>query len=127
MSVPGSLRYGAAVSQHPVASTAIGEVVGQVLDQVGLAPDLAVLFVTAPHRRAVGNFVDVVRAALGPRVLVGATASSVIGGRQEVEERAAVSLWAGRTGAVRPLRLDAFPDAEFKAVRPLEGKKKKEG
>jgi len=95
MTAPGTRRFAAAVSQHPVASTAIGEVVGQVLDAVGFAPDVALLFVTAPYRRAVGDFVDVIRAVLGPKVLVGATAVSVIGGSEEVEESAAVSLWAG--------------------------------
>lgn len=112
MLAPGSRRHGAALSQHPIASTAIGEVVGEVLDQVGFAPELAVLFVTAAHRRAVGDFVDVVRAALGPRVLLGATAVSVIGGVEEVEEVPAVSLWAGRVGPVQGVRLDAFEDAE---------------
>ena len=53
MTAPGTRRFAAAVSQHPVASTAIGEVVGQVLDAVGFAPDVALLFVTAPYRRAV--------------------------------------------------------------------------
>jgi small ligand-binding sensory domain FIST len=110
MSAPGTQRFGAAVSRHPIASTAIGEVVGAVLDQVGFGPDVAALFVTAPHLRAVGDLVDVVRAVLGPRVLVGATASAVIGGAEEIEDAPAVSLWAGRVGAVRPLRLDAFAD-----------------
>lgn len=112
MTAPGSQRFGAAVSQHPVASTAIGEVVGQVLDQVGHAPDLATLFVTAPHRRAVGDFVDVVRAALGPRHLLGATAISVLGGAEELEEVPAVALWAGRVGGARSLRFDAFQDGD---------------
>lgn len=119
MAPPGSRRHGAAASQHPVAATAIGEVVGEVLDQVGFAPDLAMLFVTAPHRRAVGDFVDVVRAALGPRVLLGATASSVIGGTEELEEVPAVSLWAGRVGPVRGLRLDAFQDGDTWTVLGL--------
>ncbi|CAB4744300.1 MAG: hypothetical protein F2754_11030 [Actinobacteria bacterium] len=112
MSAPGSRRFGAAVSRHPIASTAIGEVVGAVLDQVGFAPDVATLFVTTPHLRAVGDFVDVVRAVLGPRVLVGATAASVIGGAEEIEESPAVSLWAGRVGAVRPIRLDAYSGSD---------------
>ncbi len=112
MSALGSARFGAAVSRHPVASTAIGEVVGAVVDQVGFAPDVATLFVTTPHLRAVGDFVDVVRAVLGPRVLIGATASSVIGGAEEIEDAPAVSLWAGRVGAVRPIRLDAYSGSD---------------
>lgn len=110
MSPPGSRRYAAAASLHPVASTAIGEVVAEVLDQVGHAPDVALVFVTAAHVRALGNLVDVIRTALAPRVLIGATAVSVIGGAAEIEEAPAISLWAGRVGAVRGLRLDAFRD-----------------
>lgn len=110
MSPPGSRRYAAAASRHPVASTAIGEVVAEVLDQVGHAPDVALVFVTAAHVRALGNLVDVIRTALAPRVLIGATAVSVIGGAAEIEEAPAISLWAGRVGAVRGLRLDAFRD-----------------
>ncbi len=119
MPSPGTQRFAAAVSQHPVAATAIGEVVGEVLDGVGVAPDLAMLFVTAPHLRAVGDFVDVVRAALAPRVLLGATAMSVVGGHEEIEEVPAVTLWAGRVGAVRGLRLDAFRDADGWAITGL--------
>ena len=40
------MTFGAAISEHPLATQATGEVVGQVLEQVGEAPDLAVLFVT---------------------------------------------------------------------------------
>jgi small ligand-binding sensory domain FIST len=116
---PGSQRFAAAVSQHPVAATAIAEVVGEVLDRVGPAPDVALLFVTGPHLRAVGDFVDVVRAALAPRVLAGATAASVVGGAEEIEDVAAVTLWAGRVGAVRGLRLDAFHDDQGWAITGL--------
>jgi small ligand-binding sensory domain FIST len=116
---PGSQRFAAAVSQHPLAATAIGEVVGEVLDRVGPEPDLALLFVTGPHLRAVGDFVDVVRAALAPRVLAGATAASVVGGAEEIEDAPAVTLWAGRVGAARGLRLDAFRDDQGWAITGL--------
>lgn len=119
MTASGSQRFAAAVSRHPVASTAIGEVVGEVLDRVGPAPDLALVFVTAPHLRAMGDFVDVVRAALAPRVLAGATASSVVGGTEEVEEGPAVTLWAGRVGGVRPVRLDAFHQSDGWSITGL--------
>ncbi len=35
-------RYAAALSEHPLATHAAGEVIGQVLEAVGPAPDLAV-------------------------------------------------------------------------------------
>ena len=40
------------LSEHPLPTQAVGEVVGQVLDSLGPdapQPDLALLFVTAPH------------------------------------------------------------------------------
>lgn len=100
------MTFGAAISEHPLATQATGEVVGEVLEQVGEAPDLAVLFVTAPHLGLVGEIAETVRTALRPGTLLGVTASSVLGGPREVEDGPAVSLWAGRTGPVEPVRLE---------------------
>jgi small ligand-binding sensory domain FIST len=101
-------RCAAALSEHPVATEAVGEVVGEVLDTVGAAPDLAALFVTTPHTGALEDMAPAVAATLEPKVLVGATAGAVLAGRRGVEETAAVALWAGRLDApVRPTRLTA--------------------
>lgn len=100
------MTFGAAISEHPLATQATGEVVGQVLEQVGEAPDLAVLFVTPPHLGLVAEIADTVRTVLRPRTLIGAAASSVLGGPREVEEGPAISLWAGRVGPVEPVRIE---------------------
>jgi small ligand-binding sensory domain FIST len=100
--------FAAALSEHPVPAQAVGEVVGQVLEQIGDAPDLAVLFVTAPHAGALEDAAATIRTTLRPGALVGAAAVAVIGGPREVEEQPAVSLWAARlpTGTtVTPVRL----------------------
>ncbi|MGQ0616733.1 MAG: FIST signal transduction protein [Acidimicrobiia bacterium] len=95
------------MSEHPLATHAAGEVVGSVLEQVGEAPELAVLFVTADHMGALDDIAAVVRRALRPGCMIGSTAVSVLAARREVESRPAVSLWAGRFGApVTPVRLD---------------------
>jgi small ligand-binding sensory domain FIST len=100
--------YAAALSEHPLATHATGEVVGEVLDRLGgPAPDLAVLFVTRPHLGSLEDIAAAVRATLAPGTLLAASAVSVIGGREEAEEIAAVSLWAGHTGPVTALTLDA--------------------
>jgi small ligand-binding sensory domain FIST len=88
--------FAAALSEHPVAAHAVGEVVGQVIEEVGVGPDLACLFVTAPHTGAMEDIVPTVHRLLRPGVLVGATAVSVLAGRREAEEHAAIALWAGR-------------------------------
>jgi len=100
------VTFGAAISEHPLATQATGEVVGQVLEQVGEAPDLAVLFVTPPHLGLVAEIADTVRTVLRPGTLIGAAASSVLGGPREVEEGPAISLWAGRVGPVEPVRIE---------------------
>jgi len=100
------LPFAAALSEHPNPAVAIGEATGQVLDALGGGPvDLALLFAGGPHARAVGDAAVVVRTLLRPTTLLGATASSVLAAGREVEETAAVSLWAGRFGDVHPLRL----------------------
>lgn len=105
-------RFGAALSEHPLATQAAGEVIGQVLEQTGEEPDLAIVFVTAAHAGALEDIASAVRSVLRPRVLLGVSAVSVIGGPREVEEQPAVSLWAGHIGHAVPVRLEAQPSAD---------------
>lgn len=107
------MRFAAALSEHPLATQAAGEVIGQVLETLGTPPDVAMLFVTAPHAGALEDIARTVRRLVNPRVLVGATAVSVLGGSQEVEDRPGVALWAGQFGVdVEPVRLEAIPTDE---------------
>jgi small ligand-binding sensory domain FIST len=97
--------FAAALSEHPNPAVAVGEVTGQVLDVLGTeGADLALLFVTGHHAGALADAGDVVRTLLHPATLLGVTAVSVLANGREVEETPAVSLWAGRFGAVHPLR-----------------------
>ncbi len=100
------MNFGAAISEHPLTTQAAGEVVGEVLEQVGEAPDLAVLFVSAAHLGLMAEIAATVRTALRPGALIGVTASSIVGGGREVEDRPAISLWAGNVGPVEPVRLE---------------------
>ena len=75
------MPFAAALSEHPLATHATGEVVGQVLERLGhRPPDLAVVFVTDAHGGALEDIGATVRAALEPGALVGVTAVSVTGG-----------------------------------------------
>jgi small ligand-binding sensory domain FIST len=105
-----SSRYSAGVSEHPEPATAIGDTIGQVIDEVGVEPDLVALFVTSHFRDNLDDMAAAVRSVLRPGVLLGVTAESIVGGAREVEDRPGVSLWAGRTGDVRPVRLEAHRD-----------------
>ncbi|NNE72825.1 MAG: hypothetical protein HKN26_04110, partial [Acidimicrobiales bacterium] len=100
--------YGAAASEHPLATHAIGEVVGDVIEQVGVEPDLALLFVTAAHVGVIEDMVGVVREVLRPDTLVGVTAVTVIGGGREMEDVPAVALWAGNPGRCEAVRFESI-------------------
>jgi len=94
-------RYASALSQHPVASHAVGETAGELLERLeGDDPDLVVCF-ASPH--FVGAFDDAVHALrdiLDHGTLLGATVGSVIGGAHEIEESPACSVFAAcLTGA----------------------------
>lgn len=107
------MPFAAALSEHPLATHAVGEVVGEVLDGVGEEPDLALLFVGAAHTGTLEDIASAVRMLLRPKVLVGCTAGTVVGTDREVEDHAAISLWAGRLPTVEAHRLVAVrtPDA----------------
>lgn len=99
------MQYAASLSEHPLASHATGQVVGEVLEAVGSAPDLAMLFVSGDHIDAVPDIVATVREVLQPTALIGTTAVAVVGRDQEIEQTPAISLWAGWCGPVTPVRL----------------------
>lgn len=106
------MGFAAALSEHPVPTEAVGEVLGEVLERLGPEPDLAVLFVTGPLVGALEDIAAAVRSLLRPTTLLATTAVSVLGGGREVEEAAAVSLWAGEVGPVTPVRLVAVPTGD---------------
>jgi small ligand-binding sensory domain FIST len=124
------LRTGAALSEHPLATHAVGECVGQLLDRgAGREPDVVFVFVTTPHAGSMEDIARAVRQLLSPRTLIGASAVSVLGGRREVEEHASVSmfaLWAaeGSREGPRAVRLvvSAGPDGPvFGGLDDLRG------
>lgn len=98
------MPFAAALSEHPLATHAVGEVVGEVLERLGPEPDLAVLFAGVAHTGVMEDVAGAIRGLLQPRVLIGCTTSTVLGGGREVEDAGGVSLWAARGLDVRPLR-----------------------
>jgi small ligand-binding sensory domain FIST len=110
--------FAAAISEHPLPTHAVGEVVGQVLERLGDRPDAALLFATGPFAGAMEDLAAVVRATLQPGALIAATTSAAIGGAQEVEASAAISLFAfvGAPGVGRRPTAVGLP-----ATRPAEG------
>jgi small ligand-binding sensory domain FIST len=99
--------FAAALSEHPVAAHATGEVVGRVLESLAEPPDLAILLVSGAHVRHVTQVADAVRSMLAPRALIGATTLGVLAGGREVEDHPAIALWAGAAGALGAHRLQS--------------------
>ena len=103
------MPFAAALSEHPVAAHAVGEAVGQVLDQLGPFPDVAIVFLTPAHGGALEDVAGVVREVLPPSVLLGCVSESIVGTGREIEAAPGITLWAARLGPVAGLRLRALP------------------
>ncbi|HXQ59042.1 MAG TPA: FIST N-terminal domain-containing protein [Acidimicrobiales bacterium] len=104
------MPFAAALSEHPVPAHAVGEVAGEILDRFGERPDLAFVFVTPPFAGALEDAVAAIDDILHPLVLLGAAAESIVGPHREIEQTAAVSLFAARTGPLLPVSLTAVDD-----------------
>jgi small ligand-binding sensory domain FIST len=101
------MPFASALSEHPIATQATGEVTGAVLEALGDRPDLVVVCVTPPHSGALDDIVAAIDAVLHPLAMIGCAAESVLGTGKEVEETAAISLWAARLGPLLPVSLQA--------------------
>ncbi len=101
------MPFASALSEHPIASQATGEVSGAALEAIGERPDLVMVFATRSHAGALVDIVRTVSTVLHPLAIVGCAAESVLGTGREVEETPALSLWAGRVGPLAQLALSA--------------------
>jgi small ligand-binding sensory domain FIST len=115
------MPFAAALSEHPITAHAIGEVTGAVLEQIGDRPDVAFAFVGPPHAGALEDVVATIRAVLAPLAVIGCAAESVVGPHREVEQHAAVSVLAARTGPVVPVALEAAIGPDGLDVRGWPG------
>lgn len=114
------MPFASALSVHPDAAEATGEVAGRVLERLGAAPELAMLFCSPHHTDALADIAAAVRTLVQPGVLLGSTGVAVVGGDREVEDGPAVSLWAARLAApARPVRVTAARTSSGTAVGGL--------
>ena len=58
------MPFAAALSEHPVAADAVGEVLGAIVEQRGVEPDLVVVFASAAHVEFLGEISAAVRTVL---------------------------------------------------------------
>lgn len=92
------------------AREAIDEAVAQVAEGLdGATPTLVMAFIGAAYTAEADTIADRIRETLQPGHLLGATAGGVIADDREIEEQAAVSLWAVNLpgASLTPLRYDA--------------------
>jgi small ligand-binding sensory domain FIST len=107
------MPFAVAASRHPVASIAVGEMVGEIIEAIGTAPSLAVLFVTQPVIGVLDDVVGAIQHLLDPDCLVGVTAGAVLAGSEGIENTAALVLWAAVLDEpVMPVRLTAVADGD---------------
>lgn len=103
-----AIRIGAGLSTHTSGAVAARAAVREALAPLaGARPDLVLLFV-APQHEAEGQLIlDLVSAATTGATLIGCSAGGIIGGAHEVEDVAAVAVWAASLpgAAIEPLRL----------------------
>lgn len=111
--VQTTLKFAAAVSRER-DSHAAGSAVAQAArrDLEGRQADLACLFFSPQYAESAEELVEAVRQELSPHLLIGCSGEGVIGGGEEIESAAAVTLWtASLPGvALTPFRLSADQD-----------------
>lgn len=110
------MPFAAALSVHPVSSHATGELIGQVIEELGSGPDVALLLASPSHAGALEDVGVTVRRLLRPGLLVGATVPALAGQGADERGGSALGLWAGFTGPVVPLRYPGTPAAPGTAV-----------
>ena len=103
------------LSQHADPGIATGEIVGRVLETLGVQPDVAVLFTSGEHMGNTDEIAAAVVELLNPGAFIGTTAVSVAAGEREIEEETAAVLWVGSLGGGnaprgRAVRLGGVPD-----------------
>jgi small ligand-binding sensory domain FIST len=112
-------RFASALSRHPVASHAVGETAGTVLEALEADdPDLVLCFASPHFAGAFDDMTHALRNLLSPRVLLGMTVVAVIGAGHEVEEGPGFSLFAARLpdAHLTALHLDLEPTPDGDAV-----------
>jgi small ligand-binding sensory domain FIST len=109
-------RFGDGLALGPDLSSAAVSAVEQALAPLSAAPDLVCVFISGDDPEEIAAAARRAALAASPALLIGCSASGVIGGGRGVEDAGAVSAWA----AVLPgARLEAFRLETLKAEDKL--------
>jgi small ligand-binding sensory domain FIST len=108
-------RIGAGLSTGSDSAAAATEAARQAAAGLGPeAADLALLFLSPHHLDAAGDAAETVRGELDPRHLAGCVAEGVIGLERELEDGAALAVWAASLpgGSVQPFHVTMVGGAD---------------
>ncbi|MEU9017622.1 FIST N-terminal domain-containing protein [Actinomadura sp. NPDC048394] len=109
-------RFGDGLALGPDLSSAAVSAVEQALAPLSAAPDLVCVFISGDDPEEIAAAARRAALAVAPALVIGCSASGVIGGGRGVEDAGAVSAWA----AVLPgARLEAFRLETLKAEDKL--------
>ncbi len=67
---------------------------------------MAVLFASRSHTGKAGDILDAVQETLEPPALIGCVAQTIVAGRHEMEDKAAVAVWLASGLAAETFQLD---------------------
>jgi small ligand-binding sensory domain FIST len=93
-----------AYSEHPVPTTAVGEVAAYLIEHDLARPDVLVVLVTTPFAGILEDIAPALRKLLSPTTLVGCAAAQIIGPDGWLIDGPAIAVMAINTGEVVPLR-----------------------
>lgn len=112
----------AALSRHPIAATATGEVAGALLEAVGTGADHVFLFASRHHTGTLEDVIGAVRSILHPGTLTTETSDTVICGTQVVDDGPALGALAARCPPGRTVTVPGCrPIGEPLVVTAAEG------
>jgi small ligand-binding sensory domain FIST len=101
------VRIGVGVSTAPDAGQAAVDAAAHARDELaGEAPSLAVLLASRPHTDKAADVLGAVQEVLEPPELIGCVAQTIVAGRHEMEDEAAVAVWLAAGLAAETFQLD---------------------
>ncbi|MCH5373676.1 MAG: FIST C-terminal domain-containing protein [Planctomycetes bacterium] len=119
MSSPSeNLRFASALSVLADPERAVAEACEQAATELGVTPDLAVLFLSADAVGSAAKIAQIACDRLGTECLIGCTGESLVGRGREVEGQTAASLWLARLPgvALQPIKLTFQNTAEGPSI-----------
>ena len=111
-------KYAAALSEHPSAPEAAGEIISHVQNALDGQPTLAVLFASVSHTDFMEEITESVMNFLSPQCLLATLSDTVIGGDREVESKPALALWGTTEGHAQGVRLTGGTSRELRGGDP---------